>query len=604
MPYGVPRRLLVVGLAAVMTAGVATASSADRHRDSTPTAAHWKSPFAAMCASGLAIRTALCRTLPGRTLPGSTRPAHAFPGHATVAGAQGSVAGAQGPNPGPAGQTLPCLTAAGVNDRCETWGTAYSDSEPFSGSHGDAPAGLVTNPAGTRVFMADTAVVDGSPRMTVAAFDASSGREVWVAHARPNPPTVALAIAISPNGAFVVVTGYENVSLSINQNPYFLFLTNVYSAQTGKLIWSKTYIGLGGQANAATQVAISPDSRTAYVSGVITIPGPFQRPPANITTIAYNVGNGKIRWAARFNGESGLNIPDVMTLSARGDMLFIAGQSQYRDPSPSPVFRYVTLAYSTRNGRERWERYYNGYQDGNNQPLGIGVDGRGSRVFVTGAAQYSGSISAPIYRYQTLGYDVRTGRALWSKSYVAKTGQSDAAEALRVSPDGRRVYVTGSSTQPDRVQGQALPVNGTATTIAYDSASGKQRWMVHASPGGLSAVGTTLAVSKSDVVYAGVEIGVDGPLAGTPGLIAYQGSTGAQKWIATYEVRDPSVTGIPSAPIALSINPRRGTVYQLDSIQTPVGIGEALACPTANHANSAVHCTAESPYPLILAYAP
>jgi hypothetical protein len=588
MRYGVPRRLLVVGLAAVMAAGVATASSADRHGVSTP-APHAKSPFAAMCAAGLATGSALCRTLPG---------------HAMVAGSPATVAGSQGPNPGPGGQSLPCLTAPGVNDRCESWGTAYSDSEPFSGSHGDFPAGLVTNAAGTRIFMGDTAFVDGSPRMAVAAFDASSGREVWVAHARPNPPTVALSIAVSPNGAFVVVTGYEYTSLSINQNPYYLFLTNVYSAATGKLVWSKTYIGLGGQANAATQVLISPDSRTAYVSGIITIPGPFQLPPANITTIAYNTANGKIRWSARFNGESGANIPEVMTLSARGDMLFIAGQSQYRDPSPSPVFRYVTLAYSTRNGRERWERYYNGYPDGTNEPFGIAVDHRGSRVFVTGRAQYSGSVSAPTYRYQTIGYDVRTGRALWSKSYVAKTGQSDAATAIGVSPDGARVYVTGSSTQPDRVQGQALPVNGTATTIAYDSASGRQRWIIHASPTGLSAAGTVLTVSKSDVVYTGVEIGVDGPVASAPGLIAYQGSNGAQKWIATYDLRDPSVNGLPSAPIALSINPRRGTVYQLDRIQTPLGLGEALACPTANQANSAVHCTAESPYPLILAYAP
>jgi hypothetical protein len=540
-----------------------------------------------MCGPHIASFSALCRVV------AATRAAsHPTPGLPGLTPA------------GPGGQTLPCATAAGVNDRCETWATAYADSEPFSGSHGDVPVGLVTNAAGTRVYMADTAVVDGSPRMTVAAFDASSGREVWVAHEKPNPPTAALSIAVSPNGAYVFVTGWENTSISINQDPYFLYLTNAYSAASGKLIWSKTYIGLGGQGNAATQVVVSPDSRTAYVTGLITIPGPFQRPPCNITTIAYNAANGKVRWATRFNGESGVNIPDTMTLSARGDTLFIAGQSQYRDPSPSPVFRYVTLAYSTRNGRERWERYYNGYQDGNNQPFGVAVDHRGTRVFVTGAAQYAGSVTAPIYRYQTIGYDVRTGRVLWSKSYVAKTGQSDFAAALGVSPDGSRVYVTGSSKQPDRVQGQALPVNGTATTIAYDAASGRQRWMVHASPNGLSAVGTALAVSKSDVVYAGVEIGVDGPTVGAPGLIAYQGSNGTQKWLATYDLRDPSVNGLPSAPIALSLNPRRGTVYQLDSIQTPLGIGEALACPTANSANSAVHCTAEAPYPLILAYAP
>jgi hypothetical protein len=581
MSTGVSRRLLVVGLAVVMTAGVATASSADGYRATAPTVTQSGSPFAAMCAIGLSSYSSLCRSVSSSRVPAAPRL-----------------------TPGPAGETLPCATAAGVNDKCETWGTAYSDSEAFSGTHGDSPAGIVTNAAGTRVYMGDTTFVDGSPRTTVAAFDASTGREVWVAHAKPNPPTVALSIAISPNGATVFVTGYVYTSLSINQNPYYLFLTTAYSGATGKQLWSRTYIGLGGQANAATQVVVSPDSRTAYVTGVITVPGPYQRPPANLTTIAYNTANGTIRWATRFSGENGINVPTGMTLSARGDALFITGQSQYRDPSPSPVFRYVTLAYSTRNGRQRWGQYYNGYADGMDQPFGIAVDPRGTRVFVTGAAQYAGSVSAPLYRYQTIGYDVRTGRALWSHGFVGVSGGNDVAYGVGVSPDGSRVYVTGSSAQADRVQGQATPVNGVATTLAYDAASGRQRWVVNASPNGFSAIGTTLRVSKSDVVYVGVEIGVDGPTAGAPGLIAYQGSKGSQRWIATYDARDPTVNGLGSAPIALSINPRHGTVYELDVIMTPLGQGEELACPTANHENSAVHCTTEAPYPLILAYTP
>lgn len=582
MRAGVPRRLLVVGLAVALTAGVATASSADRHRAtvSAPAGSGLRSPFASMCsADRLSASLPLCRDLP-----------------AAPAAPAAPV--------GPLGQTLPCVTLGGINDRCEKWGTAYADSTPYSGTHGDSPIGLVTNSAGTRVFMGDTVVVDGSPRMAIAAFDASTGKEVWVAHTKANPPTIALGIAVSPNGATVFVTGFESISLSINASPYDLYLTNAYSAASGKLLWSKTYIGLGGQLNAATHVVVSPDSKTAYVTGVITVPGPFSRPPVNITTIAYNTANGRVRWAARFIGESGTNIPWAMTLSARGDALFITGQSQYRDVSPSPVYRFVTLAYSTRNGRERWERYYNGFQDGNNQPAGIVVDKRGSRVFVTGRAQYAGSISAPIYRYQTIGYDVRSGRAVWSQPFTGTSGQSDIPFAIGVSPDGARVYVTGTSTQPDRVQGQALPVDGVATTIAYDGASGKRRWIVNSSPSGLSAFGSALAVSKSDVVYVGVEVGPDGPALGAPGLIAYTGSSGAQRWIATYDVRDPTANGLPSQPVALSINPRNSSVYQLDYVMTPLGLGESTACPTANGANSAVHCTTEAPYPLVLAYAP
>jgi hypothetical protein len=42
----------------------------------------------------------------------------------------------------------------------------------------------------------------------------------------------------------------------------------------------------------------------------------------------------------------------------------------------------------------------------------------------------------------------------------------------------------------------------------------------------------------------------------------------------------------------------------LDQILTPLGLGGSLACPTANSENSAVHCTTEAPYPLLLAYTP
>jgi len=61
---------------------------------------------------------------------------------------------------------------------------------------------------------------------------------------------------------------------------------------------------------------------------------------------------------------------------------------------------------------------------------------------------------------------------------------------------------------------------------------------------------------------------------------------------------------LTASAIGIDGSPRRGAVYQLDYVMTPLGLGESTACPIANNANSAAHCTTEAPYPLVLAYAP
>jgi hypothetical protein len=62
-------------------------------------------------------------------------------------------------------------------------------------------------------------------------------------------------------------------------------------------------------------------------------------------------------------------------------------------------------------------------------------------VFVTGYTHDSGTG----YDYVTLAYDASTGSKLWSAQYNGPGNGSDAAYALAVSPDGSRLFVTGTS---------------------------------------------------------------------------------------------------------------------------------------------------------------
>ena len=85
-------------------------------------------------------------------------------------------------------------------------------------------------------------------------------------------------------------------------------------------------------------------------------------------------------------------------------------------------------------------------------------------MFVTGSS-YAGS-----YNYTTLAYDAATGARLWIRTYDPAF-RTDVVSDLAVAPDGSTVFVTGGSI------GVAPRYSVDYTTIAYDAATGTQRWL-------------------------------------------------------------------------------------------------------------------------------
>jgi DNA-binding beta-propeller fold protein YncE len=66
----------------------------------------------------------------------------------------------------------------------------------------------------------------------------------------------------------------------------------------------------------------------------------------------------------------------------------------------------------------------------------------GTRVFVTGEA-----FPEETADYGTVAYDAATGSQLWFAGYDSGAGD-DSAAALAVSPDGSKIFVTGSAALP------------------------------------------------------------------------------------------------------------------------------------------------------------
>ena len=133
-----------------------------------------------------------------------------------------------------------------------------------------------------------------------------------------------------------------------------------------------------------------------------------------------------------------------------------------------------------------WKARYNGPGSSSDGAAALRVSPDGATVFVTG---YSFDPSTS-YDYATVAYEAATGTQRWVARYNGPGNGSDFATALGVSPDGTTVFVTGYSFDPSTSYDYA--------TVAYDAASGTQQWVArYDGPGSGDDVAYGLAVSPS-----------------------------------------------------------------------------------------------------------
>ena len=164
-------------------------------------------------------------------------------------------------------------------------------------------------------------------------------------------------------------------------------------------------------------------------------------------------------------------------------------------------------------------------------------------------------------------------RQLWVSRYdaaqlEAPLGGDDRANDLVVSPDGATVYVTGRSGVVDRV------AHTDWATVAYDVATGQQRWVArYDGPGddmdqpqaiGISPDGSTVFVTGNS------RPGTLLMSRNNYDTVAYDAQTGAELWVARYVgpgTRSPLVPGlgvvatIPDVANDLAVSPDGAAVY-------------------------------------------
>src|SRR5215472_14560181 len=228
-------------------------------------------------------------------------------------------------------------------------------------------------------------------------------------------------------------------------------------------------------------------------------------------------------WLSRYDGRAHTYpVPTAIAASPDGSAVFVTGWSRYHS-APSD---YATVGYDAATGRQLWARSYAGPGKAVDVADAIAVSPDGRIVFVTGT---SGPLNG-VQEYATIAYSASTGRQLWLRRYDGPGGYA-LARALVVSPDGKTVFVTGYSGGGNF----SPPATDAYTTIAYDAASGAQRWisrLKNGSNGNNQARNIAISPDGGTVYVTGRSYGTTARYDDL--TVAYNAATGTQLWASRY----------------------------------------------------------------------
>jgi hypothetical protein len=131
------------------------------------------------------------------------------------------------------------------------------------GNRLDSAFSAAVSPDGHSLFVTGRSVGNNtSDDFATVAYDAAAGRQLWASRYNGGRDDTAVAVAVSPDGSRVFVTGFSAGQASGED-----FATAGYDASTGKQLWVRRYDGAASGDDLATAIAVAPDNAAVYVTG-------------------------------------------------------------------------------------------------------------------------------------------------------------------------------------------------------------------------------------------------------------------------------------------------------------------------------------------------
>jgi outer membrane protein assembly factor BamB len=364
---------------------------------------------------------------------------------AVAAGPGGATVFVTGTIGGPDYGTVAYNAATGA----QRWFSRYNG--PASGA--DEASSVAVSPDGAAVFVTGTSHSDYG----TVAYNAATGAQLWASRYHGPSNDSASSVAVSPDGSTVFVTGTSRAGPT-GTTSGLDYATVAYNAATGAQLWASRYNGPANSGDFAFSVAVSPAGATVFVTGASR--GATSR--LDYATVAYNAATGAQRWASRYNAPANRDDrASSLAVSPGGATIFVTGTSRGRTSG----LDYATVAYNAATGARRWVSRYNGPRNADDSAVAVAAGPGGQSVFVTGTSK------AATRDYATLAYNAATGAPRWARRYNGPARAEDDATSLAVSPGGSAVVVTGTSYEKNS-GGTTLR---DYATVAYNAA-GARLW--------------------------------------------------------------------------------------------------------------------------------
>jgi WD40 repeat protein len=298
------------------------------------------------------------------------------------------------------------------------------------GNQDDYAKAIGVSPDGTKVYVTgfSSGGAIGYDYATVA-IDASTGVQLWERRydGLNHKADEAFALAVSPDGSKVFVTGYADMG-----GTGIDYVTQAINATTGVGIWGKSYNGPGNSSDYGYAIDVSPDGSKVFVTGYSWGVSSHN----DYATIAINANTGASLWLRRYNGpDNDYDYAQGIAASPDGSKVFVTGYSD----GGSSGYDYATIAYSAATGAPIWGQRYNGPGNGSDYAQAVTVTLDGVYVYATGYAASGASGND----YATAAYFTSNGGSVGVRRYNGPGNGSDYGNAIAVSSS--IAYVTGQS---------------------------------------------------------------------------------------------------------------------------------------------------------------